>query len=67
MSDISDQILCAECGETVEAGSGRYNVGSRRYHVDCYDPGRHLELPSVATLSEGSDLNLPPLTPVRSA
>jgi hypothetical protein len=33
---------CSECGESIALGIGRFNVGRKRYHVECYDPTRHM-------------------------
>ena len=41
------QQPCSECGELIAAGSGRYNVGMKRYHVECYDVTRHMGLTSA--------------------
>jgi hypothetical protein len=42
------QQPCSECGELIAAGMGRYNVGEKRYHVECYDPTRHTMRPLSA-------------------
>lgn len=47
-SDAEEQVSCAECGKAIEAGAGRYKLGSRVYHVKCYDASRHLTLPENA-------------------
>ena len=44
---------CSECGELIAAGTGRYNVGKNRYHVECYDVTRHMMLTSPAPLLIG--------------
>src|SRR5262245_17354592 len=36
------QQPCSECGELIAVGMGRYNVGEKRYHVECYDATRHM-------------------------
>jgi hypothetical protein len=33
---------CTACGQPIAGGSGRFNVGPKRYHVDCFDPTRHM-------------------------
>ena len=38
---------CSECGELIAAGMGRYNVGTKRYHVECYDAARHMVDPQA--------------------
>ena len=45
------QQPCSECGELIAAGTGRYNVGENRYHVECYDVTRHMMLTSPSTLA----------------
>ena len=37
---------CSACGKPIAAGAGRFNVGKKRYHVECYDPTRHLTPPA---------------------
>jgi len=34
--------LCSACGKFIAAGTGRFNVGKKRYHVECFDATRHL-------------------------
>src|SRR5215813_9040713 len=46
-SDV-EETACAECGKAIEIGSGRYNVGSRPYHMKCFDPARHVVLPETS-------------------
>jgi hypothetical protein len=46
---VAVQVWCTECGRTIDGGTGRFNLGSRKYHVECYDVSRHLVLPAAAT------------------
>jgi len=44
-SDAEEPVLCAVCGKTIEAGSGRFRVGPRQYHVGCFNWLWHVESP----------------------
>ena len=44
-SDVEDQISCDECGKAIEAGSGRFHIGPRQYHVGCFNWLWHVESP----------------------
>jgi hypothetical protein len=35
---------CSECGEAIAPGAGRFKIGMKRYHVECYDATRHMGL-----------------------
>jgi hypothetical protein len=44
---VAVQVCCTECGRTIDDGTGRFNLGSRRYHVECYDVRRHFYPPQL--------------------
>jgi hypothetical protein len=49
-SEVRPLLLCTECGNPIERGVGRFNVGDRRYHADCYDPTQHLSSSALTTI-----------------
>jgi hypothetical protein len=34
--------VCTVCGHSIPSGVGRFNVGDCRYHVECFDPRKHV-------------------------